>query len=157
MVVIVQGLGADRVALHESDDSMESNTSEVDNLCSFCQQLFLQPHLEPTAIPKPEFCRLGADIHATADLGCQFCTVMWGKCRSLLGHRIDVNELELSSSFWWDTERTAFGGVVFTGQTVESVYPELFTIDLYLESGKLQLITRFELDFETLNTQMSMV
>lgn len=126
-----------------------SHSSHADkSLCSSCITLFRQPTQSPDADSdadptKSPYRRLGKDILTSVHTGCQLCTIVWSKIFTLLRRQVEnIENIIISPNLCWDNEADTYCGLVYWGvgeRGTGSVYPEMFQVNISLESGKSML------------------
>jgi hypothetical protein len=118
----------------------------MDRLCQSCRGMFLQPEVEPKSDlnffdETAGHRRRAKEVQASANSGCHLCIIVWGhhSVTSLRKQR-DMEEIDLVCGLSWDSQRAVFSGIQYWAYAADGhLYYNLVTIDMYLQSGELQL------------------
>lgn len=112
------------------------------DLCGYCTQLFTQPLARPRSRDSWEEDawahqkRSGESMRVSASAGCWLCRFVYDRICTLIGLECDVDAALIGPHLTWNTEESVFTGLVYRVDAMGSVYPELFHLELYLESCK---------------------
>ncbi|KAH8682830.1 heterokaryon incompatibility protein-domain-containing protein [Tricladium varicosporioides] len=106
-----------------------------------CQEVFLQPEVEPKSNIRfldatAGHRRRAKEVQASAHSGCHLCIIVWGHygVASLCTQR-EIEDIDLVCGLSWDPQRAVFNGIQYWAYGADGCLDyDLVTIDMYLQS-----------------------